>query len=91
MSWQDYVDNQLIASQCVKKAAIAGLDGTIWAKSEGFEVSGTQEASENGDFHPAVVGMSTRKGRRRRWMKKKKKFSHFVSFAESVPESVCVS
>lgn len=39
MSWQDYVDNQLIASQCVSKAAIAGLDGGVWAKSEGFEVS----------------------------------------------------
>lgn len=39
MSWQDYVDNQLLASKCVTKAAIAGLDGTPWAKSEGFEVS----------------------------------------------------
>lgn len=39
MSWQDYVDNQLLASQCVSKAAIAGHDGGIWAKSEAFEVS----------------------------------------------------
>ena len=39
MSWQDYVDNQLVASKCVTKAAIAGHDGTLWAKSEGFEVS----------------------------------------------------
>jgi profilin len=39
MSWQDYVDNQLIASQCVSKACIAGLDGGVWAKSDGFEVS----------------------------------------------------
>lgn len=39
MSWQDYVDNQLLASQCVSKAAIAGHDGGIWAKSDGFEVS----------------------------------------------------
>lgn len=39
MSWQDYVDNQLLASKCVSKAAIAGLDGTIWAKSGDFEVS----------------------------------------------------
>uniref|UniRef100_A0A182X781 RNA helicase n=2 Tax=gambiae species complex TaxID=44542 RepID=A0A182X781_ANOQN len=37
MSWQDYVDNQLLASQCVSKAAIAGHDGGVWAKSEGFE------------------------------------------------------
>lgn len=39
MSWQDYVDNQLMASQCVTKACIAGHDGNIWASSKGFEVS----------------------------------------------------
>lgn len=39
MSWQDYVDNQLLASKCVSKAAIAGHDGGIWAKSDNFEVS----------------------------------------------------
>ena len=45
MSWQDYVDNQLVASKCVSKAAIAGLDGTIWAKSEDFEVSSAEVAA----------------------------------------------
>lgn len=39
MSWQDYVDKQLMASRCVTKAAIAGHDGNLWAKSEGFELS----------------------------------------------------
>jgi len=39
MSWQDYVDNQLLASACVSRAAIAGHDGGIWAKSDGFEVT----------------------------------------------------
>lgn len=39
MSWQDYVDNQLLASHCVTKACIAGHDGNIWAQSKGFEVS----------------------------------------------------
>lgn len=39
MSWQDYVDRQLLSSGCVSKAAIAGLDGHVWAKSDGFEVS----------------------------------------------------
>ncbi|XP_011306077.1 profilin [Fopius arisanus] len=39
MSWQDYVDKQLLASKCVTKAAIAGHDGNLWAKSDGFEVS----------------------------------------------------
>lgn len=41
MSWQDYVDKQLLASRCVTKAAIAGHDGNVWAKSENFEVSTT--------------------------------------------------
>ena len=31
MSWQDYVDNQLLAKN-LKEAAIVGLDGCIWAK-----------------------------------------------------------
>lgn len=39
MSWQDYVDKQLLASKCVTKAVIGGHDGNVWAKSEGFEVS----------------------------------------------------
>lgn len=39
MSWQDYVDKQLLASRCVTKACIAGHDGNVWAKSDGFEVS----------------------------------------------------
>lgn len=39
MSWQDYVDKQLLGTKCVTKACIAGLDGAVWAKSDGFEVS----------------------------------------------------
>eukprot|EP00088_Acartia_fossae_P071030 TRINITY_DN9659_c0_g1_i1.p1 TRINITY_DN9659_c0_g1~~TRINITY_DN9659_c0_g1_i1.p1 ORF type:complete len:127 (-),score=50.04 TRINITY_DN9659_c0_g1_i1:258-638(-) len=38
MSWQSYVDDQLLATKAVTKAAIAGHDGTIWANSEGFSV-----------------------------------------------------
>jgi len=39
MSWQDYVDKQLLASGCVNKACIAGHDGNTWAKSDGFDVA----------------------------------------------------
>jgi len=39
MSWQDYIDKQLLASKCVTRAVIAGQDGNVWAKSDGFEVS----------------------------------------------------
>lgn len=50
MSWQDYVDKQLLASRCVTKAAIAGHDGNVWAKSEGFEVSSApKEYQETGE------------------------------------------
>ena len=31
MSWQAYVDDQLIATQCVTGAAIIGHDGSVWA------------------------------------------------------------
>ena len=38
MSWQDYVDKQLVGTGLVKKAAIIGLDGAIWAKSSTFDL-----------------------------------------------------
>jgi len=47
MSWQDYVDKQLLASRCVTKAAIAGHDGNVWAKSDGFEVSISESSVTN--------------------------------------------
>jgi len=36
MSWQSYVDDQLVATKTVTAAAIAGHDGNIWATSAGF-------------------------------------------------------
>ncbi|XP_023336151.1 profilin [Eurytemora carolleeae] len=39
MSWQSYVDDQLLATKVVTKAVIAGHDGSIWATSEGFKVT----------------------------------------------------
>lgn len=45
MSWQDYVDRQLMASRCVTKAAIAGHDGNVWAKSDNFDVSSATEGA----------------------------------------------
>jgi len=37
MSWQNYVDQQLMGSGLVSKAVIAGHDGTLWAKSNNIE------------------------------------------------------
>ncbi|KAF9295746.1 profilin, required for normal timing of actin polymerization in response to thermal stress [Mortierella antarctica] len=42
MSWQEYVDGQLVGSGKVSKAAIIGHDGTSWAHSAGFEVVGAE-------------------------------------------------
>merc|ERR1711878_114752 len=39
MSWQSYVDDQLISTKMIKNAVIAGHDGNIWAHSAGFPVS----------------------------------------------------
>ena len=43
MSWQEYVDDQIMADGHVKKAAIIGLDGEIWAKTENCDIT-TDEA-----------------------------------------------
>jgi len=38
MSWQAYVDSNLVGTGNVTKAAIHGLDGNPWATSSGFSV-----------------------------------------------------
>ena len=38
MSWQSYVDDQMVATKHVKQGCITGLDGTIWAITPGFAV-----------------------------------------------------
>ncbi|KAF7629918.1 Profilin [Meloidogyne graminicola] len=38
MSWQDLVNNNLIGTGHVSKAAICGLDGSIWGKSDNFKL-----------------------------------------------------
>jgi profilin len=39
MSWQTYVDSNLVGSKAVSKAAIFGHDGSKWAASAGFNVT----------------------------------------------------
>eukprot|EP01088_Endostelium_zonatum_P013764 TRINITY_DN28593_c0_g1_i1.p1 TRINITY_DN28593_c0_g1~~TRINITY_DN28593_c0_g1_i1.p1 ORF type:complete len:149 (+),score=23.25 TRINITY_DN28593_c0_g1_i1:53-499(+) len=43
MSWQTYVDTNLVGSGAVSQAAIFGHDGSKWAASAGFNVT-AQEA-----------------------------------------------
>ena len=38
MSWQDYIDTQLVGKD-LKEAVIAGHDGNVWAKSQNFNVT----------------------------------------------------
>ncbi|KAI8086647.1 profilin [Halteromyces radiatus] len=45
MSWQQYVDNNLIGTGQVSEAAIYGLNGTLWAASANFKLS-TPEINE---------------------------------------------
>lgn len=39
MSWQSYVDDQLLSTKMVKHAVICGHDGNIWAQSANFGVT----------------------------------------------------
>jgi profilin len=39
MSWQAYVDNNLVGTGSVTSAAIVGLKGGVWAASKGFAPS----------------------------------------------------
>jgi profilin len=39
MSWQSYVDEQLLSGGKIKRAAILGLSGGVWATSAGFTLS----------------------------------------------------
>ncbi|CAH1225992.1 profilin [Branchiostoma lanceolatum] len=45
MSWQQYLDQHLVQTQCVTAGAICGLDGSIWAKSNGLEISTDEVAT----------------------------------------------
>ena len=41
MSWQAYVDTNLVGTGKITKAAIHGHDGSLWATSKGFSVNTT--------------------------------------------------
>jgi len=45
MSWQTYVDDQLVGAG-MEKAALIGHDGSVWATSAGFNVTEGKQISE---------------------------------------------
>uniref|UniRef100_A0A915JPB6 Profilin n=1 Tax=Romanomermis culicivorax TaxID=13658 RepID=A0A915JPB6_ROMCU len=61
-SWQDLVNNNLIGTKKVSKAAILGLDGQIWAKSDDFGITDqeAQVASKGFANRDGVLGSGLR-------------------------------
>ncbi|KAF4621634.1 hypothetical protein D9613_012592 [Agrocybe pediades] len=45
MSWQSYIDTQLLGTGKIAKAAILGLQGGVWASSEGYHISPEQQTA----------------------------------------------
>ncbi|CAO1620606.1 unnamed protein product [Jaminaea pallidilutea] len=45
MSWQGYIDNQLLGTGSISQAAILGLKGGVWAASPGFSVSPQEQTA----------------------------------------------
>ncbi|KAJ7097603.1 profilin [Mycena epipterygia] len=43
MSWQAYVDTNLIGTGMITKAAILGQSGGVWAASAGYELSAEEQ------------------------------------------------
>mmetsp|Transcript_48519 Transcript_48519/g.67427 ORF Transcript_48519/g.67427 Transcript_48519/m.67427 type:complete len:132 (-) Transcript_48519:56-451(-) len=52
MSWQAYVDNNLVGTKACKSAALVGLDGNTWATSAGFAVSPAEAKAIIAGFGP---------------------------------------
>ena len=50
MSWQNYVDDQLLATKAVCSAVICGHDGNIWAASTGFQATAEELKKVIGNF-----------------------------------------
>ncbi|KAJ2725815.1 profilin, required for normal timing of actin polymerization in response to thermal stress [Coemansia sp. Benny D115] len=50
MSWQPYVDNNLVGTGKVLEAAIFGHDGGVWAASKGFQLAPGEFEKIKGGF-----------------------------------------
>ncbi|KJH50901.1 Profilin [Dictyocaulus viviparus] len=50
MSWTDLVNNNLVGSGNVSKAAICGFDGSIWGKSDNFKITPEEAAAAGRGF-----------------------------------------
>jgi len=59
MSWQGYIDDQLISSGRVKHAVICGHDGNVWATSKDFKPTPEELRSIIGKFDNVETLAST--------------------------------
>jgi len=50
MSWQSYIDDQLLATKHVSQAVICGHDGNAWATSAGFAATPAELKTIATDF-----------------------------------------
>lgn len=55
MSWQGYVDTNLVGTGKISQAAIIGLKGGVWATSSDFNVSWLRYHVSEGDDKKADV------------------------------------
>ncbi|KAI0674222.1 profilin [Trametes maxima] len=53
MSWQAYVDSNLVGSGKISKAAIIGLAGGVWASSSGYTLSADEQKAIISSFNNA--------------------------------------
>uniref|UniRef100_A0A1I7X3P2 Profilin n=1 Tax=Heterorhabditis bacteriophora TaxID=37862 RepID=A0A1I7X3P2_HETBA len=62
MSWADLVNNNLVGSGNVSKAAICGFDGSIWGKSDNFKITPDEAAAAGRGFtnKDALLGTGLR-------------------------------
>ncbi|KAI0049320.1 profilin [Auriscalpium vulgare] len=59
MSWQTYVDENLVGSGKVSRAAILGRQGGVWATTSGYTLSPEEQKAVLGAFdHPDTVQAS---------------------------------
>ncbi|KIH57035.1 hypothetical protein ANCDUO_12781 [Ancylostoma duodenale] len=59
MSWADLVNNNLVGSGNVSKAAICGFDGSIWGKSDNFKASTPFFSDSMAHFRRALSPLCT--------------------------------
>ncbi|KAI0826713.1 profilin [Trametes gibbosa] len=55
MSWQAYVDTNLVGSGKISKAAIIGLAGGVWASTPGYTLSAEEQKAIIAGFNDATA------------------------------------